>query len=32
LQTNTLTTTNWLYTDPATATNRTSFYRALWFK
>jgi hypothetical protein len=32
VQTNTLTSTNWLYTDPAAATNPTSFYRALWLK
>ena len=32
LATNILTTTNWLYTDPDAATNRASFYRALWLK
>jgi hypothetical protein len=32
LQTNTLTTTNWLYTDPDAARSNASFYRALWLK
>jgi endoglucanase len=32
VQTNTLTNANWLYTDPAAATSRASFYRALWVK
>jgi hypothetical protein len=32
LATNTLTTTNWLYTDLATATNRSSFYLAVRLK
>lgn len=32
IQTNTLTTTNWFYTDPAAATNSSSFYRAVWLR
>jgi hypothetical protein len=32
LQTNTLTTTNWLYTDPDAARSNASFYRAQWLK
>jgi endoglucanase len=32
LQTNTLTNTNWLYTDPDAARSNASFYRALWLK
>ena len=32
LQTNTLTATNWLYTDPDAARSNALFYRALWLK
>ncbi len=32
MQTNTLTTTNWLYTDPDASSSNASFYRALWLK
>jgi hypothetical protein len=32
LQTNTLTTINWLYTDPAAPTSSASFYRAQWLR
>ena len=32
MQTNTLTTTNWLYTDPDSSRSNASFYRALWLK
>jgi endoglucanase len=32
LQTRTLTTTSWIYTDPAAAKTNTAFYRAAWLK
>jgi hypothetical protein len=32
VQTNTLTTAEWLYTDPEAATNGRSFYRGVWLK
>jgi endoglucanase len=32
IQTNTLSSTSWIYSDPAAATSNAAFYRALWLK